>query len=749
MKLALSSEFAQYSNFRLRGDTSERPFGCPYCQNAFPRADVREKHMKRYHAPELDPGASGPLEPSVKRLKSTLQERSKLACDQCRKRKLKCSDRRPCESCGVKQLSCTVSSSSKPPGRPRHDEARFFVGGSRRQSTNDFSEAPQVPVDWPPQGVESTTNRGISNSSAAASTMLEQESLASSVSDVNGLARTQQQLYQQRNSPNEINLDATEAIFPFESSLLFDGAARVNQSWQDMGFMNTFWENPSLVSLILMTIYSLLNAWQGWENWLDEAGDLPSLDDAELNTTPSIIRENVSHTDSAFNMMVDHFKQRSRASSPSRGEAKRSWYSAPPRFQMYSRDVINVLLNLARSHISPTFAIFSNFEATSDTSNELCLAMAAVGALFSTAEGNIAVAKALYNDARRIHLEQTLRIEPHSFRSKLDCAKTFILLEIYGICSGDKRSYEFWEAFHYGTLQASKSCWDEAPSDPDLLYSKQLALLSEATTVLESYRVLILLRPPPFLSLQESGFLTTEKPSDNQHSVTMDLLSLLTPVAKLHSSCGNLQSLATLTSYAWMSSPRGQELSRKPQLWKPEFVELALERWMSAKAELPSNAEVSDLAQTLLYHLAHINLHANLGMLQNFAHKFCHSSRDNDTGVLNSLQVFVNGAEFEIALWHAKTMLQVVKEAMATPLSRHQQFKCRPDLMEPPHLPYCIYFATLILWYGESDARRSNSARDERIENGTQLLFKLKVHVSKVLGGALCELLSEEGRDEM
>ena len=384
------------------------------------------------------------------------------------------------------------------------------------------------------------------------------------------------------------------------------------------------------------------NAWQGWESWLNEAGDVRFFDNSELQTAPSVIKENVSHTDSAFNMMVEYFKRQSRAPSPSRDESRRSWYSAPPQFEMYSTDMINMLLNLARSHISPTFTIFSNFEATSDTSSELCLAMAAVGALFSTAEGNNAVAKALYNDSRRMHLEQTFRMEPRPARSRLDSAKTFILLEIYGLCSGDKRSFEFWEAFHYGTMQAYKSCSDEAPSDPDLSHALQLSLLSEAVTILESYRVLILMRPPLFISPQDSPLSTTE---NHRQSVTKDLLSLFAPAETFHASCGNMQTLATIASYAWMSGLRGQELSRTAQLWNSDFVELALERWMSAKADvLSSPPGPSDLAQVLLYHLAHINLHANLGIFQNFAHQFRHPGTDSDTGMLKSLRAFVDGA---------------------------------------------------------------------------------------------------------
>jgi hypothetical protein len=53
--------------------------------------------------------------------KSGYPQRSRLACDNCRKQKLKCSDTRPCESCRFKLLECTISSSSRPPGRPRNN----------------------------------------------------------------------------------------------------------------------------------------------------------------------------------------------------------------------------------------------------------------------------------------------------------------------------------------------------------------------------------------------------------------------------------------------------------------------------------------------------------------------------------------------------------------------------------------------------------------------------------------------------
>lgn len=101
--------------------------------------------------------------------------------------------------------------------------------------------------------------------------------------------------------------------------------------------------------------------------------------------------------------------------------------------------MLNVLLNIARRHVATTFKLFANYEAKINTSRELCLAMAAIGALFLGADCGITVAKTLYNDARRLHFEKF-----HSdgvkltFQTASESVKTFILLSIYGISSGDK-----------------------------------------------------------------------------------------------------------------------------------------------------------------------------------------------------------------------------------------------------------------------------------------------------------------------
>ena len=77
---------------------------------------------------------------------------------------------------------------------------------------------------------------------------LDDSGVDSAQHDLNGLVRPLQELNRQPDDPVEIMLDSTEAGFPLGSSLVFDTETPVNQSWQDMGFMDTFWELPSLVS---------------------------------------------------------------------------------------------------------------------------------------------------------------------------------------------------------------------------------------------------------------------------------------------------------------------------------------------------------------------------------------------------------------------------------------------------------------------------------------------------------------------
>ena len=92
-----------------RTHTAERPFSCPVCHASFPRLDVQQKHMKRSHPGSTQDGDLDDVAMSA----APPKPRSKVACDSCRKRKLRCTGESPCEHCQTSNQSCTFSDRSK------------------------------------------------------------------------------------------------------------------------------------------------------------------------------------------------------------------------------------------------------------------------------------------------------------------------------------------------------------------------------------------------------------------------------------------------------------------------------------------------------------------------------------------------------------------------------------------------------------------------------------------------------------
>ncbi|TKA68425.1 hypothetical protein B0A49_08387 [Cryomyces minteri] len=164
-------------------------------------------------------------------------------------------------------------------------------------------------------------------------------------------------------------------------------------------------------------------------------------------------------TKNAMEMMQLYFEQISRPSSPRREQPKNRWFSAPPRIQIYDEEVMNVFAHIADHHLANTIPILADFSAIENRRKELHLAYAAVGGLFCNIPGRFKVVNSMYNDARRMLLDPTYQRNVRSLNDRLSTVKTvgahtFILLEVYGLCSGDKRSYEFVEAFHAKMLSA-------------------------------------------------------------------------------------------------------------------------------------------------------------------------------------------------------------------------------------------------------------------------------------------------------
>ncbi|KEF61798.1 uncharacterized protein A1O9_03368 [Exophiala aquamarina CBS 119918] len=544
------------------------------------------------------------------------------------------------------------------------------------------------------------------------------------------LSRDQETNNLPMNAPNSITIDAIEAAFPNEPIMM-------DESWgyPIPQFLEGFdWQLPTL----------------GVENWLEDVEGF-SLENENWSHNPLFAEiDSTSQMDVAITMMRDFFQRRSRAPSPMREEPRQlwnQWYSAPPHLQIYDEEVINILLNLARTHLSSTFAIFSDFEVLPDTKEELCLAMAAVGGLFCTVSESAKVARKLYNDARRMQLEAMIPPKPTYFRAAMDRAKTSILLEIYGICSGDKRSYELTEAYHSETLRTIRSCWLAAFDGNSAERESQLQLLSRAAHVLDSYRVLLLLRAPSFFEATLANGHLGDHDNESFQRSTSHLRFLMSPSCVNGETSSSLETLAEISSYTWALCPHGLAHPSEQLLWKHDFIELGLERWNQSRmmnAEFPTQTH---FATMLLYHLTHINLHSNLRILQRSAKDFIDSANSPEPGkVSHSIATWTSTSHFDVASWHSEAIQSLVREAMSTARRRTQFHADKSHLLESPHLPFCIYFSTLVLWYGAGGKSGSDASGDVVIDNGSQLLLALKVKVAKHLASALNDLLSDHSK---
>ena len=224
-------------------DTSERPFACLHCHSRFPRADVREKHIKRMHPVDsLD-------DPTAKKAKRDPQERSKSACDQCRKRKLKCDDHSPCNNCQTRHLACTTSSLRKGPGRPRNNGG--IVDGHVVSASDDaFDEA-----------TTSETNALLRPSDAEPSTEHPAAPPASPDGGRSGrigpwdvcfseAAAASQSRPRAHADGHVYALSEFEASFPPSYEPAFKDMDLSEWKDLDFNFMDGFWELPSLVRLL-------------------------------------------------------------------------------------------------------------------------------------------------------------------------------------------------------------------------------------------------------------------------------------------------------------------------------------------------------------------------------------------------------------------------------------------------------------------------------------------------------------------
>ena len=446
--------------------------------------------------------------------------------------------------------------------------------------------------------------------------------------------------------------------------------------------------------------------------------------------------------ESALSILQKYYQQRSERSSPRPEKDQRAWSQSSISPHVYDKDTINVLLNVFQQHLSSSFPIFANFTVDADTRQELYLAMAAVGALFCDVWGSHSIAKALYNDARRglFDIKHQKRCLGNSER--LSIIKTSMLLELFGMCSGDKRSYEFVEVYHMDMLQDVTEYYSHCNrSSESADEASQRRLLFESLYLLESFHVVL---------LQHSSSITLaqfEPPCANDDKTSYPLRQVRDVVVELFNPSASfdrigvlgITSIPTLAAIAIYASPailRSTETDRETSLWRADFVELALDRWIKAQS---GDLDISVLA---LFHMTHIGIHANIKLLQCFAHAPTDSpARASTNSIISSLRRWTASSDYDHAVWHSEALLKQTKRGIVERSSRRVRASAvESSLSESPQLPVGIYFSCLVLWCGSVITQPDDSLKAQSIvELGIQILSGLKIRIAELLRNVLRE----------
>ena len=256
--------------------------------------------------------------------------------------------------------------------------------------------------------------------------------------------------------------------------------------------------------------------------------------------------------------------------------------------------------------------------------------------------------------------------------------------------------------------------------------------LADAIQLLECYRVILLQRPSASVGNHERDASLSEAAAPSQSGQE----------SFPHEQNRKTQALSQLTQIgcmSWFVSPHGPSAWKPPNLWKSDLVEIKLQQWYEEHGRNSSCCS----STLILHHMICLNIHSNIDLLQRHARSVAKTRcLPTQANVFHTIERWRSSRQYAICTWHATKILILG----ISDLTEVEHVGSRPNLSpEPPHVPFCIYFATLVLWYGA--AGRPDHEQQQRlklggscIEIGARLLSNLKAHVAIHLRRALHEL---------
>jgi hypothetical protein len=269
---------------------------------------------------------------------------------------------------------------------------------------------------------------------------------------------------------------------------------------------------------------------------------------------------------------------------------------------------------------------------------------------------------------------------------------------------------------------------------------------------------------PPSMSWTHANSFANSPSMDSDTTQLRHHIMALTDRSPTACSSANKQysmaSLAALSIHLWPVVYPSPSRYTSPgiaiknhSLWKADFVELACDTWLRTAG---AGVNPSSLA---VYHMMNIMLHANLAGLQYFAHSRPGSeARDpekSSTG--REIHAWIQDKHYVIARWHAENLTNAIENAFDATSDKANMQDSRLPLsvssststelarlpFETPHVPYAIYFATLILWCGSlvrDNSCSSDASARAHLARGERILSLHKVHIARLLACVLQEV---------
>ncbi|KAJ5218215.1 uncharacterized protein N7498_000314 [Penicillium cinerascens] len=398
----------------------------------------------------------------------------------------------------------------------------------------------------------------------------------------------------------------------------------------------------------------------------------------------------------------------------------------PPKpldLEVYDREVVNVFLNIFYDHVPASFPVFRSYQ----------------------------IAKAMYNDARRTILGTTSSLfRDAGTLANLDDAlidiKTLLLLEIYGLCSGDRRSYELTEAHHLDLQLQAHSARIGAPEE-------EVNLL-ESLYALDLYRVVIVQRPPMNQSYRTDNWNSSIKSSEMAGFLDLaDALStpgaaIENPIMRKH----HFGALASLSAFVWPALRTRSELGHPENpLWNVDFAVACCDKWLRGQG---SNNGSSSL---VMYHTTSLMLHVDILLLQRFAtrHSDIESQGQDLSGPFKALRTWAHSEAHQAALWHARSIFHYIETIYDRTLHRNSQalpvdsstarivgiegssVSRRLTIAEAPHVPYATYFATIVLCTSAALMQGPDPEFTAYLTKGKHFLSQSRLCIAKLLSRVL------------